>query len=169
MKADKEKPYWEVMNDNERHEVVKRDCKTCVWSIIIIAILFAAAYFLTSCSNDNDPVVKNPNTNYWQTRHDAIPEPFKGEWVSVTDKTEIVLNVTESKIMTADFTIDREQDNIVKVNDSILHMYQGGKFYALAFGVNGTMTITADNDCYDTVVPFEPVLPEPEPQEPVFN
>lgn len=155
MKTNKEKPYWEVMNDNERHEVVKEDCKTCIWSIIIIAILFVAAYLFTSCSDDNDPTIKNSNAFYWQTRHDAIPKSMQGEWVSVTDKTEIVLVVTDRFVMTEHFSIDRDQDNVVKVNDSMLHMYQNGKFYALAFGINRALTITADSDCYDTVVPFQ--------------
>lgn len=118
--------------------------------------LLLCAILLISCDNDDaEPGLKTTLSFYWQTRHDAIPKSMQGEWVSVTDKTEIVLIVTDRFVMTKDFTIDREQDNVVKVKDSILHMYQNGKFYALAFGSNGTMTITANNDCYDTVIRFE--------------
>lgn len=118
--------------------------------------LILCAIFLISCNNDDaEPGLKTAHTLYWETRHDAIPKPMQGEWVSVSDKTEIVLVVTDRFVMTEHFTIDRERDNVVKVNDSVLHMYQNGKFYALAFGSSGVLTITADNDCYDTVVPFQ--------------
>lgn len=118
--------------------------------------LLLCAIFLISCNNDDaEPGLKTTHSFYWESRHDAIPESFKGEWASVTDKTEIVLVVTDRFVMTEHFSIDREQDNVVKVKDSILHMYQNGKFYALAFGKTGALTITADNDCYDTVVPFQ--------------
>lgn len=137
-------------------------------------LIILSLFIFASCSNDDTEPTQTTNTNYWQTRHDAIPETMRGEWVSVTDNTEIVLNVTDRFVMTKDFTIDRDKDNVVRVNEGILHMYQNGKFYALAFGSNGELTITADNDCYDTVVLFKPSLPDPdptqpEPQEPINN
>lgn len=136
--------------------------------------LLLCAIFLISCNNDDaEPGLKTTQSFYWESKHDAIPESFKGEWVSVSNNTEIVLIVTDRYVMTKDFSIDREHDNVVKVNDGILQMYQNGKFYALAFVANRQLTITADNDCYDTVVPFEPSLPEPEqapqPQIPEIN
>lgn len=129
----------------------------------LILILFAV---ITSCSNDETPVIKN--THYWVNRHDAIPATMQGEWASITNKAEIALIVTDRYVMTKDFRIDREQDNTVKVNDSVLHMYQGGKFYALVLSDNH-MAITADNDCYDTVVIFQPVRPIPESEQPINN
>lgn len=118
--------------------------------------LLLCAIFLISCNNDDaEPGLKTTHSFYWETRHDAIPKSMQGEWVSVTDNTEIVLIVTDRFVMAEDFRIDREQDNVVRVNDSTLQMYQNDKFYALAFGSDGALTITANNDCYDTVVPFQ--------------
>lgn len=164
---DLEKPYYQRMSEHEQHEEGRKMCKRFVCIVLIVAVLFGLGIWFTSCEPAPNEYPAQEKSIYWQTRHDAIPEQFKGEWVSVTDKTEIVLNVTDRYVMTKDFTIDRQNDNVVKVNEGKLFMYQGGKFYALTFGSNGALTITADNDCYDTVIPFEPSLPEP--QEPVLN
>lgn len=151
-----------------RREEIKKDCKTCgvMVSIGIVILLLALLKCTSSCESDNVEK-QNDNSLYWKNRHDEIPDQFKGYWCSVTDKTTEVLNVTDEFIMTKDFTINRTQDNIVVIDETKMHLYQNGEFFALAFGVNGELIITAFNDCYDTVVPFEPT--QPDPQEPVFN
>lgn len=153
---DLEKPYYQRMAEQEQYEEGRKMCKRFVIIVSIIIVAFGVPIMCTSCESStiNEEPAKDKSL-YWETRHDAIPKPMQGEWVSVSDKTEIVLIVTDRFVMTEHFRIDREQDNSVRVNDSILNMYQNGKFYALAFGSNGALTITADNDCYDIVVPFQ--------------
>lgn len=148
--------------------------KTIQYAIRITFILLA--FLAIGCTNDDTPKPE-PKDHFWKTRHDAIPEQFKGEWVSISDKTEIVLIVTDRYVMTKDFSLNPKEGNAVKIDDRQYNLYQNGHTYTLAFGINeyaGQVTITVDNDCYDTVVPFEPSIPEPEPtqpepQEPVFN
>lgn len=154
----KEPKWYERLSEEERRKELKKDCKTCGIMIVVGTIILLLSLLKCATSCDSASINEEPAQNeslYWETRHDAIPKSMQGEWVSVSDKTEIVLIVTDRFVMTEHFSIDREQDNVVRVNDSILQMYQNGKFYALAFGSNGALTITADNDCYDTLVPFQ--------------
>ena len=157
MKEDKK--YYDLLNEEET-QGLGYYLKTFLIYLAIGCAILGVSWFFSSC--DKEEPAQQEKQLYWKTRHDSIPETMKGEWVSLSDKTEFILNVTDQKVMTKDFTIDREQDNTVKVNDSVLHMYQGDKFYALVLGKN-YMAITADNDCYGYVVRFESQTPIEEP------
>lgn len=121
-------------------------------------IMILSIFIFVGCSNDDSKPSQNLYTHYWQTRHDPIPKEMQGEWVSINDNSEFVLNVTDRFVTTKDFTVSPEQGNAVDNKDGSYTVYQNGHIYTLAFGSNehaGQITITVDNKCYGTVIRFQ--------------
>jgi hypothetical protein len=140
-------------------------------AIIKPLTLLLCAIFLISCNNDDAaPELKTSYTEYWQSRHDAIPETMQGEWTSVSEPGEIKMIITDKYVMPENVTISPEQDNAVNTKDSLYIMYQNGSVYILSFGTgeySKYLTLTVNNKCVTRMQRFEPQTPTPtQPEQP---
>lgn len=128
-------------------------------------LIYLIPLFIFAACDDKQETEPNYHL-YWETRHDSIPDVMQGEWVSVTDKNEIALNITSDYVMTKDFSVNPAQGNAV--NSGVWYsVYQNDHTYTLAFSSEGQLAITVDNDCYGTFTRFKTDITEPE--QPVNN
>lgn len=165
------KKWYEMLDEYERREEVRKDCKKFVISVLVCLALLAIALLYPSCEKQEEPL--REKELYWKSRHDAIPETMKGEWTLVSEPGEIKMIVTDKYVMPENVTISPEQDNAVNVKDSLYTMYQNGSVYILSFGTkeySKYLTLTVNNKCVARMQRFEPQTPTPtEPEQPNTN
>lgn len=136
-----EKPWYERMTEAEAAAEKKRDCKTCVVTMIVGAIIFFILMFFTSCATPDQPITK---PTVLKTEVNRIPESATGTYKSIYGEpnTGTVIIYSDRVII---HTLQLSIDTTAFIYETdcwfIINLPNGKRLRIMIFS-NGTLTLS---------------------------